>query len=93
MGSQPSFYNGCIFKAYIDTVICKSIIFVEPNSAYRFISAVLKFGGFINLIYWWIYILAVLEKETNTILLFCFVLLYFGFNLLGAHYSKLIILK
>jgi hypothetical protein len=54
---------------------------------------VLKFGGFINLIYWWIYILAVLEKETNTILLFCFVLLYFVFNLLGAHYSKLIILK
>jgi hypothetical protein len=93
MGSQPSFYNGCIFKSYIDTVICKSIIFVEPNSAYRFISAVLKFDGFINLIYWWIFILAVLEKETNTILLFCFVLLYFVFNLLGAHYSKLIILK
>ena len=70
------------FQRHIDTVICKSIIFVEPNNAYRFMSAVLIFGCFINLIYWWMFILAVLEKETNTILLFCFVLFYFAFNLL-----------
>jgi hypothetical protein len=54
MGSQPFFYNGCT-----DTVICESIIFDEPNTAYCFISAVSKIGGYKNPISWWIFILAV----------------------------------
>ena len=69
MRSQPSFYNGCT-----DTVICESIKIVEPNTAYCFISAVSKIGGYISDFLVDIYFGGLMKRKTK----FAFFLIHGG---------------